>query len=112
MKLANFEKKDWLEISNPNGLTKIGYKRYVMKNSYKFRSLLVEAQMRKINPKHEKYLNTFEKYQILKQQIHTLLNMVPDEFINYIDRDPDQSYDFFQGLQLLANGKSLCHYNV
>jgi hypothetical protein len=56
------------ETKNPAGLTKVGYKRYYIENSYKFRVLLVEAHMRKgINPKHYKYLNNFEKYQILKQ---------------------------------------------
>jgi hypothetical protein len=52
--------------------------------------------MRKsINPKHAKYLNTFDKYQILKQQIYTLLNMAPCEFINFIDKDSGHNFDFF-----------------
>jgi hypothetical protein len=96
--LNNFKSatNDFLKTNNDNGLTNIGYKRYFVENSYKFRVLLVEAHMRKsINPKHYKYLNNFEKYQILKQQIYTVLNMAPCDFINYIDKDPDTNFDFF-----------------
>lgn len=96
--LKNFssEHHDFLETTNENNLTRIGYKRYFIDNSYKYRILLVEAHIKKnINPKYLKFLNTYDKYQILKQQIYTVLNLAPCDFITFIDKDPFVKFDFF-----------------
>lgn len=43
--MQNFHPSDFLKTDNPQPITRIGYKRYRMRNTYKYENLLVEARM-------------------------------------------------------------------
>jgi len=99
--MKNLEKDDFLrDVSEKKTylekLTKVSFKRYTKPYTAKYENVLVEARINTaISKQRTNLLNDYDRNQILQQQIHSLLNLVPQDFTNYIERDQSTSYDFF-----------------
>lgn len=58
--MLNFQPGDFLKTDNPQPITRIGYQRYAMRNTYKYENLLVEAHMNhQSNKRIDKKLFTY-----------------------------------------------------
>ena len=85
------EKKTYLQA-----LTKVAFKRYTKQNTSKYENVLVEARINTaLSKKRTNLLSDYDRNQILQQQIHSLLNMVPQDFTNFVERDQSINHDFF-----------------
>ena len=65
-------------------MTSSGYKIY--NRGFESEFILVEAQLSNFVMKQMDYFNEFEKEQILGTQIRTMLNMVPYDFLRWLER--------------------------
>ena len=99
--MMNLADKDFLRDKQVKrtylqALTKVAFKRYTKLNTSKYENVLVEARINTdLSKQRTNLLSDYDRNQILQQQIHSLLNMVPQDFTNFIERDQSNNYDFF-----------------